>query len=148
MFSSATIPQENRQINPDCGFQGQRMFVWIPPTGQTVAGVCACMYIYVCVVYVAVCAEEKGYRGKRGRESGVLFSAVLRAWGLSFTVCSCHNKQTMWKNCNSEWKATFFQHATTTGDDYMMQKKSQETVHLCQSCIFSKHCFLNAVELL
>lgn len=65
MFSLVTISQENGQINPDCGFKGQRMFVWIPLKGQTVAGVCACMCIHmcVCVVFLSVCAEET--RGKR-----------------------------------------------------------------------------------
>lgn len=52
MFSLVTIPLENRQINPDCGFQGERMFVWVPLTGQAVAGVCTRMYIYVCVCVV------------------------------------------------------------------------------------------------
>lgn len=83
-----------------------------------------CIYIYINVcehvrVCVSVCAEEN--KGKR-EEGASLFSAVLSAQGSSFKVRSCHNKQTMSKNCNSEGKSHISRHVTTAGNDYKIEQ--------------------------
>lgn len=47
------------------------------------------------VSVVSVCAKGGQGEDREGGESGALFSAALGARGSSFTLCSCHNKQTM-----------------------------------------------------
>ena len=72
----------------------------------------ACMRVCVCMC-VCVC-DVSAWRGetRRGgmRESGVLSSAALCDWGLSFTVCSCHIKQTMSKTATLNGKPHFPPH--------------------------------------
>lgn len=93
MFSLVTIPQENRQTGPDCGFQGQRMFIWIPLTGHPVAGVCVCACIYINFsehvhVCVSVCAEENKVKREEGASLEVCFQhcSVPKARRLKFAV--------------------------------------------------------------
>lgn len=72
------------------------MFVWILLTGQTVAAVCVCVRASaLSMSVVSVCAKGGQGEDREGGESGALFSAALGARGSSFTLCSCHNKQTM-----------------------------------------------------
>lgn len=52
MFSLGTVPRESRQIKTGCGFQGQRMFIWILRSGQPVAAERACICIRCICIYI------------------------------------------------------------------------------------------------
>lgn len=76
----------------------------------------------VCCVCVSPCSENK--RKREGGESGGLFAAVLSARGLSLTVSSCHNKQTVEEIATASGKPHF---PATPGDDYTIQKSTGST---------------------
>lgn len=123
--------------------------VCLDPPNRSNSGWSVCMHVYIDkYAYVCACAgggsaclciaeqrEEEGGGGGEGGESlsGVLSSAELGASGLSFTVCSCHNKQTMSKKLQQRVEKPRF--PARRGSQVMItryrgKQKSQETVHL------------------
>lgn len=122
MFSLETIPQKDRQINPDCGFRGQRMFVWIPLTGRTVAGACACVCVCMCVWCLCLSVQRRtGERGRRERVWSFVFSSA-RCLRLVVYSLQLSQQANYVEKLQQRVESHIFLHTTTTGDDYMMQK--------------------------